>query len=116
MGGSGKAGIGLTGTLLLPWIRGSGGDEGAETPQSLPLWVIAWGESAGGHCIVPFHIPPRTSGVGARWVAGLVGVARAAPDDRRALRRALRRWGTPAVPGGRGGMYAPRQCTTGVVQ
>jgi hypothetical protein len=69
--------------------------------QSLPLWVMAWGKSAGGHCIVPLHIPPRTSGVGTRWGAGVVGVARAAPGDRRALRRR----GTPAVPavgGGRG--------------
>jgi hypothetical protein len=67
---------------------------------------MAWGESAGGHCIVPLHIPLRTSGVGARWGAGVVGVARAAPGDRRALRRR----GTPAVPAGRGGMATGGRC------
>jgi hypothetical protein len=40
--------VGLPGTLPLPWVGGSydGGDEGEETLQSLPRWVMAWGESA----------------------------------------------------------------------
>ena len=35
-------------TLPLPWVGGScdGGDGGVETLQSLPRWVLAWGESA----------------------------------------------------------------------
>jgi hypothetical protein len=48
MGGRGKAGRGgLTGNLLLRWVRGSGGNEGAATPQSLPLWVMVWAAPAG---------------------------------------------------------------------
>ena len=38
---------GLTGNLLLRWVRGSGGNEGAATPQSLPLWVMVWAAPAG---------------------------------------------------------------------
>jgi hypothetical protein len=43
-----KGRVGLLVTLPLPWVGGScdGGDEGEETLQSLPRWVMAWGESA----------------------------------------------------------------------
>ncbi len=42
-----KGRVGLPVTLPLPWDGGScdGGDEGEETLQSLPRWVMAWGES-----------------------------------------------------------------------
>ena len=42
-----KGRVGLLVTLPLPWVGGScdGGDEGEETLQSLPRWIMAWGES-----------------------------------------------------------------------
>jgi hypothetical protein len=111
MGGRGKAGRGgLTGNLLLRWVRGSGGNEGAATPQSLPLWVMAWAAPAGR------TDSDRTGSVlfGAiRTEPVRTGPVRTGPvrtepvrtePVRTGDRRALRRRGTPAVPGGRGGM------------
>ena len=42
-----KGRVGLPVTLPLPWVGGSCdcGDEGEETLQSLPRWIMAWGES-----------------------------------------------------------------------
>jgi hypothetical protein len=100
--------VGLPGTLPLPWVGGScdGGDEGEETLQSRPRWVMAWEESARGEFSrPPARLSPRTSGVGievgedrAGSDGGEVGaaVARAEAVERRGLRRR----GRPAVPAG----------------
>jgi hypothetical protein len=61
----------------------------------------SWGNLWGGHRIVPSHIPPRSSGIGARVSENRAGgggggvgraVEKAAPGERL----------TPAVPAGRG--------------
>ncbi len=59
--------VGLPGTLPPPWVRGGcvGGDGGDETLESLPRWVMVWGESARGHLNgVPSHLPPLGTRVG----------------------------------------------------
>jgi hypothetical protein len=95
---------------FLPWVRGTcvGGDEGEETPQSLSLWVTAWGETTGGHYIALSRHPPRTSrveSVGARMGEespdDAVPVERAAGGRRDRCRRRA-----PAV-GARSGVGVP---------